>query len=99
MKKLVTVVICALLFAGKASCAEVLWYTIDSGSSLEMSDEAGVGLTGKIGLSGCAKDRQIGANDTKTAYGIYAAKSIPSQELQASPKSTSKRPHCGQQSQ
>lgn len=74
MKKLVTAALLTLFITNSAHSAEVLWYTIDSGSKLDMTNEASVELSGKIGLANCNEDRQIKANETKTQYTVYAVK-------------------------
>jgi hypothetical protein len=74
MKKLVTAALLTLIITSSAYCTDVLWYTIDSGSKLDMPNEGIVDLTGRIGLADCNEGRQIKANDSKTQYMVHAIK-------------------------
>lgn len=74
MKILLTFALFTMFITSTADSSDVLWYSLESGSELVLTSEAGIGLTGRIGLNDCGEDSPIETNTKTSSYPIYGFK-------------------------
>src|SRR6266542_1146543 len=71
MKKLLTAALFTTLIATNAHSTDVLWYSIEPGSKLDMTNEVGAELGGRIAIEGCGNRP---ANKRLEKHPFYAVK-------------------------